>query len=189
MNSLVDFLFLSQRKLFERLCKKFKGNTLVRKGKNDAVFYRCANPNFETYISDKGFKTAQGSFSDISVVALELELAAVNLSSGYYHAHTLHEYINRAELDDIICKVVDIISDVPHLPRFEYVECIQSIEQPKLVPRVESLSLPRRISASLRDIYKILLDFYSVNELEAFRAEYGEQILRQIYNEEIVSFY
>ena len=189
MNSLVDFLFLSQRKLFERLCKKFKGNTLVRKGKNDAVFYRCANPNFKTYISDKGFKTAQGSFSDISVVAPELELAAVNLSSGYYHAHTLHEYINRAELDDIICKVVDIISDVPHLPRFEYVEYIQSVEQHKLVRRDEPIILPRRVSASLRDIYKILLDFYSVNELEAFRAEYGEQILWQIYNEEIVSFY
>ena len=40
---------------------------LDRKGKNDAVFYRCANPDFEAYITSKGFKTAQGSFSDISV--------------------------------------------------------------------------------------------------------------------------
>ena len=162
---------------------------LDRKGKNDAVFYNCDNPDFEKYIAGKGFKTAQGSFSDISVIAPELRVAAVNLSSGYYNAHTLHEYINRAELDDTICKVVDIISDVPHLPRFEYVECIQSVEQRKLIRRDESVILPRRISASLRDIYKILLDFYSVNELESFRAEYGDHILWQIYNDEIDYFY
>jgi len=162
---------------------------LDRKGKNDAVFYNCDNPDFEKYIAGKGFKTAQGSFSDISVIAPELRVAAVNLSSGYYNAHTLHEYINRAELDDTICKVVDIISDVPHLPRFEYVECIQSVEQRKLIRRDESVILPRRISASLRDIYKILLDFYSVNELESFRAEYGDHILWQIYNDEMDYFY
>ena len=162
---------------------------LDRKGKNDAVFYRCANPDFEEYITGKGFKTAQGSFSDISLIAPELSIAAVNLSSGYHYAHTLHEHINRAELDDTICKVVDIISDVSHLPRFEYVEYIQSVEQPKLVSSVESVSLPRSVSASLRDIYKILLDFYSVNELESFRAEYGDQILWQIYNDEMDYFY
>lgn len=139
---------------------------LDRKGKSDAVYYRCANPDFEEYITGKGFKTAQGSFSDISLIAPELSIAAVNLSSGYHYAHTLHEHINRAELDDTICKVVDIISDVSHLPRFEYVEYIQSVEQPKLVSSDESVILPRSVSASLRDIYKILLDFYSVNELE-----------------------
>ena len=69
---------------------------LDRKGKNDAVYYRCANLDFEEYITGKGFKTAQGSFSDISLIAPELEIAAVNLSCGYYHAHTRHEYINRS---------------------------------------------------------------------------------------------
>lgn len=162
---------------------------LDRKGSRDAVFYRCANPDFEAYITGKGFKTAQGSFSDISLIAPELSIAAVNLSSGYHYAHTLYEHINRAELDDTICKVVDIISDVSHLPRFEYVEYIQSVEQPKLVSSDESVILPRSVSASLRDIYKILLDFYSVNELESFRAEYGDQILWQIYNDEIAPFY
>ncbi len=162
---------------------------LDRKGKSDAVYYRCANPDFEEYITGKGFKTAQGSFSDISLIAPELSIAAVNLSSGYHYAHTLHEHINRAELDDTICKVVDIISDVSHLPRFEYVEYIQSVEQPKLVSSDESVILPRSVSANLRDIYKILLDFYSVNELESFRAEYGDHILWQIYNDEIAPFY
>ena len=162
---------------------------LDRKGSRDAVFYRCANPDFEAYISGKGFTTAQGSFSDISVIAPELDIAAVNLSSGYHHAHTLHEHINRAELDSTICKVVEIISDVPQLSRFEYVECIQSVEQPKLVRCDDSIFLPRRVSPNLLDIYKFLLDFYSVNELESFRAEYGDHILWQIYYDEIDYFY
>ena len=70
-----------------------------RRGSNDAVYYDCANDDFEKYITSKGFKTAWGSFSDISVIAPELDVAAVNLSSGYYNAHTLSEYINRKELD------------------------------------------------------------------------------------------
>ncbi len=71
---------------------------LDRKGKNDAVYYQCDNPDFEAYITDKGFKTEQGSFSDISLIAPELGIAAVNLSSGYYSPHTFHEYIIRSEL-------------------------------------------------------------------------------------------
>ena len=42
---------------------------LDRKGSQDAVFYSCDNTDFETYITGKGFKTAQGSFSDISLIA------------------------------------------------------------------------------------------------------------------------
>ena len=71
-----------------------------RKGANDAVYYDCDNPDFEEYITGKGFQTAIGSFSDISLLAPELGVAAVNLSSGYYNAHTLHEFINVNELHD-----------------------------------------------------------------------------------------
>ena len=162
---------------------------LDRKGKNDAVFYRCANPDFEAYISDKGFKTAQGSFSDISVIAPELSIAAVNLSCGYYAAHTRHEYINRTEIDSTIAKVVDIIGDSTNLPRFEYIEKLQYLEPNKIIYHNDTFRLPRRIPADLRDIYEYLLDFYSVNELESFRAEFGDHILWQIYNDEIAPFY
>ena len=157
--------------------------------KRDAVYYRCDNPAFEAYISSKGFKTAQGSFSDISLIAPEFGIAAVNLSCGYYAAHTRHEHINRAELNDTICKVVDIISNATQLPRFEYVECIQSVEPRKFVYRDDSVLLPRKVPTNLRDIYKFLLDFYSASELESFRAEFGDQILWQIYNDEIAPFY
>lgn len=99
---------------------------LDRKGKNDAVFYRCANPDFEDYITDKGFKTAQGSFSDISVIAPELGIAAVNLSCGYYHAHTRHEFINRSHFDNIIQKVINIVSEFScdDLTIFDYREIL-----------------------------------------------------------------
>lgn len=39
-----------------------------RKGFTDAVFYNCANPDFEEYITSKGFKSAQGSFSDDTIM-------------------------------------------------------------------------------------------------------------------------
>ena len=160
-----------------------------RRGANDAVFYHCANTDFETYITGKGFKVAQGSFSDISLIAPELGIAAVNLSSGYYYAHTLHEFINRKELDETIGKIIDIINDAAKLPRFEYVESIQPVELRKLIRRDEPVILPRRIPANVQDIYEFLLDFYSANELESFRTEFGDQILWQIYNDEVAPFY
>ena len=77
-----------------------------RKGKNDAVYYDCDNPDFEAYIAGKGFTTALGSFSDISLIAPELGVAAVNLSSGYYNAHTLHEFINVKEVHDKVFQLL-----------------------------------------------------------------------------------
>ena len=95
-----------------------------RKGKNDAVYYDCDNRDFEEYITSKGFKTAYGSFSDISLIAPKLGVAAVNLSSGYYNAHQLHEYIVRSEINAVIEKVVEIIADVgkKDFPKYEYIE-------------------------------------------------------------------
>ncbi len=163
---------------------------LDRKGSRDAVFYNCANPDFETYITGKGFNTAQGSFSDISLIAPELGVAAVNLSCGYYAAHTRHEHINRAELIATIDKVTDIISDASTLPRFEYVEKFQCLSvSHKTIRHVNSFPLPRNLPAELQDIYEFLLDIYSVDELETFRAELGDHILWQIYYDEIASFY
>ena len=102
---------------------------LDRKGKNDAVYYRCDNHDFEEYITGKGFQSAQGSFSDISLIAPELGIAAVNLSCGYYAAHTLHEYINRSQLDAVIHKVVDIVADASRhdFTKFNYRESLMPI--------------------------------------------------------------
>lgn len=172
---------------------------LDRKGKNDAVFYRCANPDFEAYITAKGFKTAQGSFSDISLIAPELSIAAVNLSCGYYHAHTRHEYINRSQLDNTIQKVGDIVSESSSddLPIFDFMESLLHTSNVYNIRHYRNLSTiheeknttPHDIPIDLIDIYEALLDFYSFRELEYFRNEYGDHILLQIYNEEIAPLY
>ena len=95
-----------------------------RKGSKDAVYYNCGKDDFEAYITGKGFKTEWGSFSDISEIAPELGVAAVNLSSGYYHAHTLHEYINRRHLNNTAKKVLEIVAEAakPDFPKYEYRE-------------------------------------------------------------------
>ena len=172
-----------------------------RKGKNDAVFYDCANSDFENYITSKGFKTAQGSFSDISLIAPELGIAAVNLSCGYHNAHSLHEYINRAELELTIKKLIEIIADSSRtdFATLRYVKRInllcssnKIIRHDNLSP-TETFSYAKKIPASgtteFQEIYDILLDFYSPNELDSFRAEFGDYILWQIYRDEIAPLY
>ena len=74
-----------------------------RKGNNDAVFYSCANEGFIDFVEDAtNFKFANGSVSDISVLMPEANLSAVNLSCGYYNAHTLNEYVIYDEMMDAI---------------------------------------------------------------------------------------
>ena len=170
-----------------------------RRGSNDAVFYKCANLGFEKYITDKGFKTAQGSFSDISLIALELSIAAVNLSCGYYHAHTRQEYIIRSELESTIEKVSEMVADAakPDFPKFVYVENFIKPYHSKKIRYYDDLAtfyteqdnLPQKIPSEYQDIYEALLDVYSLKELESFRAEYGDQILWQIYSDEIAPYY
>lgn len=75
---------------------------LDRKGSHDAVFYECDNPDFTKFITKEFFKEAYGSYSDICDLAPFLECAAVNLSTGYYNAHTLQEYVVLSEIDTII---------------------------------------------------------------------------------------
>ena len=161
-----------------------------RKGANDAVFYDCDNPDFEDYITGKGFQTALGSFSDISLLAPELRVAAVNLSSGYYNAHTLHEYINVSELNETIRRVGEIIAEAFELPRFEYVEATSLFLKPHETIEHDKSSIPaRKFSETYGDIYAVLLDFYSPAELDSFRKEFGDKVLWQLYEEEIAPFY
>jgi hypothetical protein len=91
---------------------------LDRKGSNDCVFYDDENTDFHKYINSFGFKTDYGSFSDISIIAPALGISAVNLSCGYYEAHTKHEYIDLKVMQTNIERVKNIISTKP--PKFEY---------------------------------------------------------------------
>lgn len=80
-----------------------------RRGANDAVFYGCANAEFTDFICGFGFEEAQGSFSDISVLAPHLEVAAVNISAGYYNEHRLHESIDLEAVEYNISRIGQIV--------------------------------------------------------------------------------
>lgn len=157
-----------------------------RKGKDDAVYYDCANYDFEDYITKKGFNTAFGSFSDISVVGPELGAAAVNLSSGYYNAHNLHEYINIRQLKDTIKKVVEIIADAarPDFPKYEYIEDCRHLSGLYGGFGILTDEVPDNLPEEYRYAYAELLDWYSQDELDNLRIEHGDQIIAMMYESE-----
>lgn len=184
-----------------------------RKGSRDAVYYSCDNLEFEKYITGKGFVTSYGSFSDISVIAPELGVAAVNLSSGYYNAHTQHEYIVRSELESTIEKVCEMVADAAKddFLKYSYVKKVytpvksydwygdyfrndKKLYENSLVLRSEVDSLEeedtlKKLPSEYEQIYDELLETYSAEELELLRKEHGDQILYQIYIDEYGPFY
>lgn len=97
-----------------------------RKGKNDAVFYDCDNEEFEDFITESFYKTSWGSFSDISVLAPFLKCAAVNLSCGYYKAHTEEEYVVIPEMLESINEACKILSRTTEETKFEYIEAVNN---------------------------------------------------------------
>jgi hypothetical protein len=95
---------------------------LDRRGSNDAVFYECDNPAFTKHICGFGFKEEFGSFSDISIIAPYLGIAAVNISAGYYHEHTRYEYVDLEAIKKNIGRVGKMVST--RSVKFEYREAI-----------------------------------------------------------------
>lgn len=82
---------------------------LDRCGSEDAVFYNCMNHSFIDYICGFGFAFEEGSFTDICILGRNWNIAAVNLSVGYYNEHTKAEYWDLFEADDTITKVINIL--------------------------------------------------------------------------------
>ena len=94
---------------------------LDRRGSEDCVFYDCDNSDFVKYIESFGFVEAHGTFSDISIIAPEWEVAAVNLSVGYYNEHTNHEYLRLDELETTIERVEQMLAAADDMPTFSYI--------------------------------------------------------------------
>jgi len=86
---------------------------LDRRNGTEAVFYQCFNKNFEDYILNFGFKRATGSFSDISILCPAWEIAGVNLSCGYYNAHSTTEYLSLPELEVVILNIEKLFQEIP----------------------------------------------------------------------------
>lgn len=98
-----------------------------RRGSNDCVFYNCGNEEFIKFIESFGFAFERGICSDISALAPAWDLAAVNLSSGYYGEHTVFEQINFNELLQTIKKVGNILEkDYTHVLPYDYQEMIKT---------------------------------------------------------------
>lgn len=95
---------------------------LDRRGKNDAVFYDCDNPDFTAYIESYGWESAYGSFSDIDTIAPVIGVAAVNLSCGYYNAHTTNEYVELDEMETNINRICFMLSELSDDNKYEYIE-------------------------------------------------------------------
>lgn len=94
---------------------------LDRSGKNDCVFYDCDNEDFVKYIEKFGFKEDIGSFSDISILAPQWEVAAVNLSIGYFYEHTLAEFLHLGYLTNTIRKVKKILNKEKEMLNYSYI--------------------------------------------------------------------
>ena len=163
-----------------------------RKGKNDAVYYECDNEEFEDYITGKGFITDWGTFTDISLIAPELGVAAVNLSSGYYNAHTQYEYINRKELDATIDRVLEIVDDAakPDFPCYEYIEADYSAswygtgyyDWGKYYP--SAVSKQHDSGFEYQREYDALLEFHTSKELDKIREELGDAWIEYLFESE-----
>lgn len=94
---------------------------LDRQGMKDAVYYDCNNKDFEKKISSYGFVTDWGTFSDISVIAPQWGIAAVNLSVGYEREHTYTEILNTSDCDATMYKVQSMLKDCIHWPKYKYI--------------------------------------------------------------------
>lgn len=155
-----------------------------RKGSNDAVYYECDNVEFEEYITSKGFQTEFGSFSDISLIAPRLKVAAVNLSSGYYNAHKKHEYINLTELRETIRRVMEIVEESvqPDFPRYEYVSAFSRIHMMSSSYRFDDEQYGdyedfSDVPSDIRIPYALLSDIYSRKELDHIRKVEGDRYI------------
>ncbi len=160
-----------------------------RQGEKDAVYYDCDNPELEEYITNKGFVTEFGSFSDISVIAPTLGVAAVNLSSGYYYQHTLHECIVRSHINATIYKILDIVKEISEKKDFPQYVFIQSVKYTSWKFPYDSNfynvydDIPNDLPYLYVDMYADLLYSYDKKELEEYRSMYGNSIIKVLYED------
>lgn len=146
---------------------------LDRKGKNDAVYYSCYCPELEDYITSKGFHTDIGSYSDIVDIAPVLGVAAVNLSCGYYNAHTQHEYIVIPELENTIKVVTEIVNEACELPCFPYKEDWRLDE-------TQDCFIPTQDEQKMLDELSV---YMGKDVLMEYVAYYGREIIQELYEE------
>ena len=101
---------------------------LDRRGRNDSVYYECDNPDFEELINSYGFKTDWGTFTDISIFGPQWEIAAVNLSVGYYNEHEEIETLNMKFLHETISKLEKMLKDCKNWASYSYIPMVYNFK-------------------------------------------------------------
>lgn len=114
--------FLKHKDLVKEISELKYFIELDRANAYDAVYYDCGNRLFQGYVEEFGFEEHWGSFSDISNLSPKTDVASVNLSCGYYEAHTIEEYVIVEEMYDTIRKVTEMLGDVDNIEAFDYQE-------------------------------------------------------------------
>lgn len=101
---------------------------LDRANAEDLVFYDDDNEEFHKWCAEvTGYKEAYGSFSDISHFCPESKISGVNISCGYYNAHTTSEYVVMSEMENSIKATIKLIEKgVEENKQFEYVDTFRS---------------------------------------------------------------
>lgn len=98
-----------------------------RKGNNHAVTYDCDNEEFDNFVTKEFFKKQYGTCSDISYIAPELGVAAVNLSCGYYKEHDIEEWVNLSEMETVIEEAMKLLERTKELKEpFKYIRKVKS---------------------------------------------------------------
>lgn len=83
---------------------------LDRAHDKDLVFYSDTNYDFQDFCEEAtGYKTAYGTFSDISNLSPACGVSSVNISCGYYNAHQLIEYVVFEEMENSIQTTIELI--------------------------------------------------------------------------------
>ena len=92
-----------------------------RRNAHDAVFYQCANDDFEEFIlNNTDFETAMGSWTDICELSPVCGVASVNFSCGYYDEHTVKETLVIEELEHNVKQIEKLLCI--ESKQFEYIE-------------------------------------------------------------------
>lgn len=118
---------------------------LDRQGELDSVYYGCANTTFMNYINSFGFKTAAGSYSDITFICPQWGIAGVNLSVGYQEEHTYNEFLDFVSLCYNLSKIKNILASDGINQYFHYIKsstmtcpmCGKTITETDCVPVVQ----------------------------------------------------
>ena len=143
-----------------------------RKGNKDCVFYNCDNKDFVKFVEAFGFKKAYGTFSDISIIAPQLGVAAVNLSSGYYNPHTKNEYVCMKDMCNIINSSAKMLTAA--CKEFKYIKSSYSYSGRTSTYTEYTRSYARKASVSFlpANVVKVY-DYYAEGK---YRSNYEHEI-------------